>query len=159
VSVFGDYLAAVIHRAQLEASDAGSAKVEAPHLLLAIAAQTEPSIDPLLEEFGLDVAAVRAALDREYEHSLNTVGVTTAAYDLPRPTRLPTRPGIGRSAKLAMERGFGAVTKKKGLRPAHLLLGVVCAEVGTVPRALALAGVDREAVLARLRQAIDTPTM
>ncbi|GAA2810174.1 hypothetical protein GCM10020219_097610 [Nonomuraea dietziae] len=44
--------------------------------------------------------------------------------------------------------------RKKDLRPAHVLLGILQAEVGTVPRALALAGVDRTDLLTRVQNAI-----
>jgi D-alanyl-D-alanine carboxypeptidase len=37
-----------------------------------------------------------------------------------------------------------------------VLLGVLAAEVGTVPRALALAGFDRADLLARTRRALTT---
>jgi D-alanyl-D-alanine carboxypeptidase len=46
------------------------------------------------------------------------------------------------------------VSRKEDLRPAHLLLGVLQAQVGTVPRALALAGVDRSDLLARVRHSL-----
>jgi hypothetical protein len=44
--------------------------------------------------------------------------------------------------------------RKKDLQPAHLLLGILQAEAGTVPRALALAGVDRAGLAERARQAL-----
>jgi hypothetical protein len=37
----------------------------------------------------------------------------------------------------------------------HILLGVLAAEAGTVPRALALAGVDRDDLRARTQAALD----
>ncbi|GAA2986757.1 Clp protease N-terminal domain-containing protein [Streptosporangium longisporum] len=43
---------------------------------------------------------------------------------------------------------------KKDLRPAHLLLGVLSAAVGTVLRALALAGVDRAALMDRVEETL-----
>ena len=46
------------------------------------------------------------------------------------------------------------VRKGKDLRPAHLLLGILLAEVGTVPRALTLAGIDRAELIVRIRQAL-----
>jgi D-alanyl-D-alanine carboxypeptidase len=65
---------------------------------------------------------------------------------------------MGTSAKLALERGFAGAARKKDLRPAHVLLGVLAAEVGTVPRALALAGFDRADLIARARRALPTET-
>lgn len=150
---FDRYLHAVITRAQLEASDDGSATVEAPHLLLAVAAEPEPVTRGVLDSLGLDAAAVRQALNREFEHSLSVVGVSRTSYELPRPSRMPARPSMGTSAKLVLERAF-TTYRKKELRPAHVLLGLLSAQVGTVPRALALAGVDREDALERLRRAL-----
>jgi D-alanyl-D-alanine carboxypeptidase len=36
----------------------------------------------------------------------------------------------------------------------HLLLGILRAEIGTVPRALALAGIDRAHLVLRVEQAL-----
>jgi Clp amino terminal domain, pathogenicity island component len=44
--------------------------------------------------------------------------------------------------------------RKKDLQPAHLLLGILQAEVGTVPRALALAGIDRTDLADRARRSL-----
>ncbi len=121
-----------------------------------MAAEPEPTARPALEAVGLDRDGVRRALDREFEHSLGAVGVSAAAYDLPRPSRRPADPTIGTSTRLALDRGFANASRKKDLRPAHLLLGILAAQVGTVPRALALAGVDREGLIARVRAALTT---
>lgn len=151
---FDRYLHAIMTRAAIEAGDDGSTTIEAGHLLLAIAREREPTTRELLDSAGLDATAIRDALDREFEHSLHAVGVSRTTYALPPPSRLPTRPSLGASAKLVLERGVAAVPRKKDVRPAHLLLGVLRAEVGTVPRALALAGVDRADLLARVEQAL-----
>jgi D-alanyl-D-alanine carboxypeptidase len=149
---FDRFLHAILMRAGEVARDDRSPTIEAQHLLLAIAAEEEPSTRRVLA--GLDHRALREALDREFEHSLSTVGVSPAAYDLPRPSKSLGHPKIGASAKLAMERGFGTVARKKDLRPAHLLLGILRAKVGTVPRALVLAGVDRNDLIDRAREAL-----
>lgn len=147
------YLHAVITRAQLKAGDDGSATIEAAHLLLAVAIEPDPVVHEALRSQGLDPAAVKAALAREFEHSLAVVGVSPGSYDLPRPSRLPTRPQLGTSAKLTLER-IVTTRRKKDLRPAHLLLALLAAEVGTVPRALALAGIDRAELIARVERAL-----
>jgi ATP-dependent Clp protease ATP-binding subunit ClpA len=154
VSPFDKYLHAIIMRAQHEAREDASTTIEAQHLLLAVAGEPEPTVGPLLASAGLDREAVHAALEREFVDSLGAVGVASDAYDLPRPSRLPHNPKIGTSAKLALERGVFHAARKKDLRPAHVLLGILSAEVGTVPRALALAGVDRDDLTARVRQAL-----
>jgi Clp amino terminal domain, pathogenicity island component len=109
----------------------------------------------VLTSVGLDYRAIREALDREFELSLGAAGVSLAAFDLARPSQAPGRePQPGASAKLAFERGFASVARKRDLQPAHLLLGILQAQVGTVPRALALAGVDQADLTARVRQTL-----
>ncbi|GAA2609430.1 Clp protease N-terminal domain-containing protein [Paractinoplanes durhamensis] len=146
VSGFDRYLKDVLESATEEARRQGAATVEAEHLLLAIAAAGSPALDAA----GLDQAAIRAALDREFAHSLATVGVSAAAFDLPPATPAKDRrlqPGA--SVRLALERTFVAAAGRDP-QPAHLLLGILAAEVGIVPRALALAGFDRVALIARV---------
>lgn len=155
MSKFDTFLSTVIDRAVGEARADGSASVEAHHLLLAVAGHGEPSTTRLLAQAGLDAAAVREALTREFSRSLGAAGVSAAAAGLPRPSHAREgKPQMGASLKLAMERGFSSVPSKKDMRPAHLLLGLVQAPVGTVPRALELANVDRAALIQRIRVAL-----
>jgi len=142
-SGFGRYVHAVVERAGAEAREDGSATTEAQHLLLAIAAEHESTTDRILGSVGLDHRAIREALDQEFERSLSAAGVSLAAFGFSRATAGPDRPRLGTSAKLALERGFSSVARRSDLRPPHVLLGIVRAQVGTVPRALELAGVDR----------------
>jgi D-alanyl-D-alanine carboxypeptidase len=145
------FVAAVLERARREACADGSSTVEAQHLLLAVAASGEPSTRELLDSVGLDEAAIRTALDREFAHSLDAAGVSVDSASMPRPTHLrDEQPPLGSSVKLAMERGFGSVSRKQHARPAHMLLGIMQATVGTVPRALVLAGIDRAALVQRI---------
>ncbi len=144
MSSFDHYLNDVLGRAAEEARAEGSATVEAYHLLLALA----DGHDPVLAGAGLDRAAVRSALDRESARSRAAAGVTAAA-DL-RASPPAGSPGLGPTARAALERGFAKASRKKDIRPGHVLLGVLLADVGTVPRALALAGVDRQALIERL---------
>ena len=53
-----------------------------------------------------------------------------------------------------LERGSASGPRTRDQWPAHLLLGILRAEVGTVPRALALAGIDRAGLAERVRQAL-----
>ena len=151
MSAIDEYINTIIDQGGHEAQQDGSTSVEAHHLLLAIAAERETGTHQVLASVGLDHQAIRDALDREFEHSLGAAGVSLATFDLPRPSRAAKRPSqMGASAKLALERGFASVSRKKDLRPAHLLLGIVRAQVGTVPRALVLAGVDQADLMARI---------
>src|SRR5919198_53919 len=119
---FDVYLKTVIMRAQREAHEDGSKTIEAQHVLLAIAGESEPTTRQVLASAGLEARTVREALDREFEQSLSAVGVSTSTYTLPEPSKGLKRPKIGASTKLAMERAFASATRRKDLRPAHLLL-------------------------------------
>jgi ATP-dependent Clp protease ATP-binding subunit ClpA len=155
MTTFGKYMHTIIEQGRDEARRDGSAAVEAQHLLLAIAAGPDAVPRQILAAAGLDYRAVREALDREFERSLNAAGVSAAAFDLPLPSGAPVRLAhLGASARLALERGFSSGGRKKDLQPSHLLLGILRAEVGTVPRALALAAVDRAVLAERARQAL-----
>ncbi|MFI9550197.1 Clp protease N-terminal domain-containing protein [Nonomuraea endophytica] len=159
MSAIDHYINDIIVRGGAEALEDGSAATEAHHLLLALATFEDTAAHRVLTTAGLGRQAIREALDREFEHSLNAVGVSLASYRLPHPSRDPERTSaMGASARLAIERGFAASTGKKDLRPAHLLLGVLGTEIGTVPRALALAGVDRAELMARVRETLPHET-
>ncbi|MGW0410347.1 Clp protease N-terminal domain-containing protein [Streptomyces collinus] len=153
MSAFDKYLHGVIVRAMDEARDDGSATIDAHHLLLSLAADQGSTAQQVLASVGLDRAAVREALDREFEHSLSMVGVSPAAYGLPGPSHASQQPKMGASARLALERSF-ASARKKDLRSAHLLLGILQAQIGTVPRALALAGIDQAELADRVQQTL-----
>ncbi|MBP2330181.1 D-alanyl-D-alanine carboxypeptidase [Kibdelosporangium banguiense] len=155
MNAFDTYMHGIIVRAQHECREDGSKVVEAQHLLLAIAAEQEPATHRILGSAGLDQATIRAALEREFDHSLSVVGVSRTAFQMPRPSLLPTHPPVGTSVKLVLERIMTSF-RKKDLQPAHVLLAILFAEVGTVPRALALAGIDREDLMAQVRQTITT---
>lgn len=153
---FDKYLHAIIEEATHQAHQEGSATIEAQHLLLAIATERETTTRQALTAAGLDHQTIREALDREFEHSLNAAGVSRAAFNLPRASPSLDRPKIGASAKLALERGFSSAARKKDLRPAHILLGILQAQAGTVPRALALADVNQADLVTRVQQTLTT---
>jgi len=150
------YLRRILERGRAEARRDGSPAVEAQHLLLAIAADPGTAARRVLAEAGLDRDAVRAAVDREFAASLRVAGVELTGFALPPATADPHRDvDLGTSAKLVLERAVRVAGRGPGrIRPAHLLLGVLDTGVGTVPRALALAGVDRAELVARTRAAL-----
>ena len=82
------------------------------------------------------------------------MGVTLPAAGVPRRAATGDSTHMGASAKLVLGRGFRTVRRKRDLRPAHVLAGILEAEVGTVPRALALAGVDRTELMTRVRRSL-----
>jgi ATP-dependent Clp protease ATP-binding subunit ClpA len=129
--------------------------VEAEHLLLALATYPATVSYAVLSHAGLTEERIVEALERERGESLSSVGVT-----VPPPPGLvsPHVHGLGESARLALVRGTHAarVRRDRSIRNGHVLLGVLAADVGRVPRALALAGVDRLALRAEAAAAMDS---
>jgi len=147
---------AIVRQAEKEAAAAGAPLIEAEHLLLAMTGEHGIEARDVLASAGLDRDAIRAALDREFRHSLAAAGVTLPPGGLPAASRDPNRRArMAASAKLVLERALKAAAGRGQIRPGHLLLGVLAAQAGTVPRALALAGVDQGDLAARTRQALD----
>jgi ATP-dependent Clp protease ATP-binding subunit ClpA len=148
----------VVRAAEHEAKAVGSSAVEAEHLLLALAAEPETPSGWLLADAGLDHEGVRAALERETERSLAAVGVTLSDFELSEPPTAPRRSArFATSAKRALERALRVAVARgdRRITGAHLLLGVLRADLGTVPRALEAAGVDRVALATRAERMLD----
>ena len=149
-----DVRRAVLRAAQEEARALASSSIEAEHLLLALCGDARSPTGRLLAESGLDHDALRAALERETEHSLAAVGVAPA--DLTPPERAtPSRrsPRLAASSRRALERAahVALARKDRAITGPHLLLGVLGAEIGTVPRALTLAGMEPGVLAERAR--------
>jgi hypothetical protein len=107
----------------------------------------------VLDEFGLDRAAVAAMLAVERERSLATAGIAVVDGGRLAATPRRTRPGWGTSAREAIVRGSRLGRRdRQRTSEADLLTGILQADLGTVPRAFAYAGVDRAALVARLRE-------
>jgi len=144
-NVRGVALAAIV-----EAQRHGLSIVEAEHIMLALAGDRHSAVGRFLEEHGLDHAAWMNALRVERERSLQAVGVTPRdAKDLAA-TRIQ-RPRWGASARSAFERAQKISTRHRGhhrMNGFDLLYGILGLELGTVPRALAFAGIDRKQLLA-----------
>jgi ATP-dependent Clp protease ATP-binding subunit ClpA len=147
----------VIMSARDEARESGSRTIEAEHILLALARQ-EGTAREILESTGLDHDAIRAAIEREFEASLLAVGISLEGSSIVSETRRPEgRPRFAQSARLAVERAATVVGQKRvapHLEPLHLLLGVLYAGAGTVPRILATAGVDSADLTGRAEDAL-----
>jgi D-alanyl-D-alanine carboxypeptidase len=153
---FVEHARAIVRQAEKEAEEAGSRLVEAEHLLLAMAGENGIEAHDVLASAGLDRDGIRTALDREYRQSLATVGVTLPPGGLPPSCRHPERRArFATSGKLVLERAVRTAAGQRQIRPGHLLLGVLAAQAGTVPRALALAGVDQADLAAQTRQALE----
>lgn len=130
---------AVVEQAtNVEAAALGARTVEAEHLLLALS-----------QTIGIEHGAIIKALEAETAASLDSVGVSM------RPPLSPSRsrqPRMGASTKIALHRALEAALARgdREIRAEHVALGVLAADVGTVPRALAIAGLDRRELAARL---------
>lgn len=147
---------AIATQAQTIAHALGSPTIEAEHLLLALAETPATVTHETLADAGLDRQGVLEALDRETERSLTAVGISPAAFDLPPIAPVATKPKWATSAKLALERSFTIASARNDSRiePGHILLGVLRAPAGTVPRALEMAGVDRLDLARRVEAAL-----
>ncbi|MDO8213430.1 Clp protease N-terminal domain-containing protein [Conexibacter sp. CPCC 206217] len=147
----------IVTRAHEQAEALGSPTLEAEHMLLAIAADPNTPTARLLSDEGLHSSGLLAALEREQELSLAAAGVTIGDFELPARPPVPRRkPGFAASSKRAMERAVRIAVARGDRRigATHVLLGVLRADVGTVPRALAAAGVDRIALATRAERSI-----
>jgi ATP-dependent Clp protease ATP-binding subunit ClpA len=147
---------AIVREAEKEAAETGAPLIGAEHLLLAMTGEHGIEARDVLASAGLDRDALRAALDREFRQSLAAAGVTLPPGGLPVASRDPARRArMAASGKLVLERALKAAAGRGQIRPGHLLLGVLAAQAGTVPRALALAGVDAGDLSSRARQALE----
>ena len=130
-------LHAIGQRAIDEAVRRGANSVEAEHVLLALAAD---DAIPGLTHDELD-----RALDAERARSLAHAGVADAH---PLSTGRSTKPGWGASVRELLRASDKPADRTPAALRRELALGILRADLGTVPRALALAGVDRKALLA-----------
>jgi ATP-dependent Clp protease ATP-binding subunit ClpA len=138
--------AVVLAAASGEATSTGADTIEAEHMLLAL------STHPALMHLGLDHDRVADALAREEERSLAAVGVAAADHPSTSAPAGRRRPKLATSSKLALQRGLLTARRRgdRQIEAHHLLLGVLAAEHGRVPRALEIAGIDRAELRARL---------
>jgi len=143
---FGTDSRAVVHEAREIARGLESPTVEAEHLLLAVAGEPGTSAHAVLVGAGLGFDRIHDALEAEFEASLSAVGISLADFDLRGTAAAARVPRWGTSAKLALQRAARIADARRDRRlvPGHILLGVLRAPAGTVPRALDRAGVDRE---------------
>jgi ATP-dependent Clp protease ATP-binding subunit ClpA len=153
---FGRDARRVAQRSRDVARERGSRTVEAEHLMLALTEQRAGVAPACLTDAGLDREGILHALDKEAARSLAAAGVTRDAFDLPPPRPSPSTPRWGASAKLALERTAKAALARgdRDIEGQHVLLGILAAERGTVPRALAAAGVDRVRLIASVEEAM-----
>jgi len=145
----------VAQRATEIANERGSDSVESEHVLLALTEDPASPVALILADVDLDHASLVAALEAERAASLAAIGITEAPTitATPRPAR--NRPNWGASIKEALRRGMtsGPGRGRRGQNPElDVLAGILLADVGTVPRMLTLAGVDRDGLLGRVQR-------
>ncbi len=144
----------LVKSAEVEARASRSALVEAEHLLLAMSARPDTDAGHVLASVGLTHDTVQQALGQEFRASLAVAGVAAPVTDLVPSPELPGRLRLSASFKSAMERSVTAAKGSRQIRPAHLLVGLLGAQVGTVPRALHFAGVDQAELATLTEQAL-----
>jgi len=137
---------ATVKSARDEAVAAGHHTVEAEHLLLALTARPEFHV------LGLDRERLSDALAEEEERSLASVGLEPTQLQARPAPRAAREPRFASSSKLALERAMKAAARRgdRRLDARHVLLGVVAAEQGRVPRALRIAEIDVDELRARI---------
>jgi len=135
------------------ASELNSRTVEAEHLFVVLA---DPCADTgkVLQEAGLDRGRIEAVLREENRLSLAVAGVEPLTAEQGSASRHTRTPQWGASAKAALVRGHRIAKESGRVRETttDLLLGILQAELGTVPRALAIAGTDRTELITRIEQ-------
>jgi ATP-dependent Clp protease ATP-binding subunit ClpA len=135
------------------ASELNSRTVEAEHLLVVLA---DPCAETgkVLQQAGLDRGRIEVALREQNRLSLAVAGVEPLTAEQASASRHTRTPQWGASAKAALVRGHHIAKESGRVREttADLLLGVLQAELGTVPRALAIAGTDRTELITRIEQ-------
>jgi len=140
---------------EIEAKRDGAKFIEAEHMLLALAADPESDAARLLKESGLDHQRLASSLYEERRRTLAFAGMTAPDKELVEATELESSPSLGTSAKAAVRRALIASRQDRPRRPrlrsTDLLFGILQAELGTVARALAIAGIDRAALMSRAR--------
>jgi ATP-dependent Clp protease ATP-binding subunit ClpA len=133
------------------ARERGAAHVEAEHLLLAVT-QGNSAGARALRVCGLDFEALDAALVAETERSLAAVGV---AAGTPEFSPFVESPKLATSAKAALAQALreSVARHDRHIGDLHLALAILRPDRGTVARALAIAGFDRESLCTGLGSA------
>ncbi len=131
-----------------------SSSAEAEDLLLAIAVSHSP-VARILAAAGLDYEGILRLLRAERERSLAALGIPLIDPGQLRATPRPARPTWGASLRAALLRARQPGARGRARRrmtTADVAVGVLLASYGTVPRALAYGGIDRDALIGQLRE-------
>ena len=147
---FGGEARQVALKAHSVAAGLGSSSVEAEHLLVSLAGTQHPA-GAALREAGLEPEELHDAIQRDFERVLAQVGIDAGGLDVSANCRR-TKLRWGASAKRGLERALEEAKRRGDRRIGceHILLGLLRAEHGTVPRLLAAEGIDRDELTGRL---------
>jgi ATP-dependent Clp protease ATP-binding subunit ClpA len=139
----------LVQLAVAEASERGAAAIEAEHLLLALLQERRNRAAVALAAVGLDYETFSRALTTERENSLRAAGVEPIPAARLASTARRQRTAFGTSAKQALAAGhrLSSTAHRHTMRHAEVAAGVLASGLGTVPRALAYAGLDRAELL------------
>ena len=135
-----------VRRAEAEARSEGGRSIGAEHLLLALSAQQGTRAANVLAAASLDHEAISNALEHEFRRNLQAAGVAIETSEPLHRRRscAPVADGpVGEACLAARAVACSQTRRQTARRTTHLLLGVLSAERGTVPRALEAADVDR----------------
>ncbi|MGH3823542.1 MAG: Clp protease N-terminal domain-containing protein [Pseudonocardiaceae bacterium] len=141
---------ALLKQAEVEARLAGSRMVEAEHLLTAMAAVPFGPASRALGRLGLSRDRIAGAIERERCGALALAGVQTAGMPAMRPFTGGRSLRWNQSARLAADRSCHEAPDDPRLR---MLLGIVHAEAGVMPRLLTELDVSREDIEQAVRTA------
>lgn len=139
---------ALLSAAEKEARLLGAPACEAEHILLALVDGPNVAASTVLSSLGLSRERIAEGLERELANALARVHVHLVELPHPLPRRDSGRMRWGESAQRAAERSIREAPEDPGLR---MLLAVVHAESGVIPRLLAELGVS----VANIETAVD----
>jgi D-alanyl-D-alanine carboxypeptidase len=147
----------LVERARGQAAALGSRDLESVHLLLALAGDEDQVVRRVFSSASLDDVTLRSALIAQEEAALAAVGVSRIGFGLPSRAPLPHVSGWATSSKQALRRARteAGARHARRIEPAHVLLGVLRAEAGDVPRTLAFAGADAAELALAAERALD----
>jgi ATP-dependent Clp protease ATP-binding subunit ClpA len=145
-------LHAIGQRAIAEARLRRASAVDAEHVLLAILSDRSGPASARLGPAGLDYDRLRYALDDERRRSLAVAGIAPISAQALVATQRTATPGWGASIREVLRNADRPATRsgRPGALEIELATAILGADLGTVPRALALAKIDPSTLMLAL---------
>lgn len=151
------YMNRLLPRAEQEAADLGDECPGAEHLLLAAAGTTgDDTARRALDAVGVTVDDLRSAVEQVHRDALAAIGLAVPAVRTAAPvSRVHRSTGPAQEAfQHAVELAHADGDRVRG---GHVVMAVAAQGEGTLARALALLGVERDGLSAAARAAVRTP--